>query len=203
MIAQISGDKMTLEEYLAFEEESPTKHEYIDGKVYAMSGTTDAHNTIAQNVQIALRSHLRGSGCDTYIADIKTQLPYRRKYYYPDVMVTFDPADREDSKIKRFPKLIVEVLSDSTEGFDRGDKFADYQTFESLEEYVLINTKRKRVEVFRRAGNGLWVLQMYHGSENVLGSSTDTAVEFKSVGLKIDLSELYVDARLEVMTERE
>ncbi|MEL6555148.1 MAG: Uma2 family endonuclease [Cyanobacteria bacterium J06621_11] len=198
MIAQGSSDQMTPEEYLAFEEKSPIKYEYIDGKIYAMSGTTDVHNTIAQNAQIALRSHLRGSGCDTYIADIKAQLPHRRKYYYPDVMVTCDPADRADSKVKCFPKLIVEVLSVSAEGFDRGDKFADYQTFESLEEYVLINTRRKRVEIFRRAEKGLWVLQTYQEDENTtVNNDTNVTVEFKSVDLQVDLSELYIDARLE------
>ena len=204
MIAQISSDQMTPEEYLAFEEKSPIKHEYIDGKIYAMSGTTDAHNTIALNVAMELRSHLRGSGCDTYIADVKAQLLHRRKYYYPDVMVTCDPADRENSKVKRFPKLIVEVLSASTEGFDRGDKFADYQTFESLVEYVLINTRRKRVEIFRRAENGLWVLQTYQEDEDIAEKdNVDVSVEFKSVDLKVDLSDLYVDARLDTSTDRE
>lgn len=193
MIAQASNIQMTLEEYLTFEEQSSTKHEYIDGKVYAMAGTTDSHNTIAQNILIALRLHLRGSECDVYIADVKAQLAHRRNYYYPDVMVTCDPSDRLSAQSKRHPKLIVEVLSDSTEGFDRGDKFIDYQTFESLEEYVLINTRRKRVEIFRRAEGGLWVLQLYNESEN----TSETIVELKSVGLCVSLSELYADVRLE------
>ena len=137
MIAQILSTQMTPEEYLAFEEKSPIKHEYVDGKVFPMAGGTDAHNTIALNAAIALRSHLRGTGCQVFISDVKVQPP-NRSYYYPDMFVTCDPADRETSKYKRFPKLIIEVLSSSTEAFDRGDKFIDYQKIESLQEYVLI-----------------------------------------------------------------
>lgn len=191
MIAQITHDQMTPEEYLAFEEKSSIKHEYIDGKVYAMSGTTDSHNTISQNAQIALRLYLRGTECDVYIADVKAQLAHRKNYYYPDVMVTCDAKDKLDSVSKRHPKLIIEVLSDSAEGFDRGDKFIDYQTFESLEEYVLINTRHKRVKVFRRAESGLWVLQTYQESDKI----SEATVELKSVGLSVLLSDLYADVR--------
>lgn len=198
MIARITHNQMTPEEYLAFEEKSSVKHEYIDGQVYAMSGTTDSHNTISQNAQIALRLHLRGTECDVYIADVKAQLVHRKNYYYPDVMVTCDPQDKLDSIAKRHPKLIVEVISDSTEGFDRGDKFVDYQTFESLEEYVLINTRHKRVEVFRRAEGGLWVLQPYKDNEG----ADETIVELKSVGLSVPLSELYVDVRFPEATTK-
>lgn len=191
MIAQISNTHMTPEEYLAFEEKSPIKHEYVDGVVYAMSGSTDEHNTIALNAAFALKSHTRGSGCNVYVSDVKAQPPIRN-YYYPDVFVTCDPADRETSLYKRFPTLIIEVLSASTEAKDRGDKFFDYQLFESLEEYVLINTKHKRVEVFRRAEGGLWLLQVYQEPED----NSDVIVEFKSVDLKIALSTLYEDVRL-------
>lgn len=196
MIAQISGTSMTPEEYLAFEETSPIKHEYVNGQVFAMSGGTDAHNTIALNAAIALRTHLRGTGCQTYIADVKVQPPIRN-YYYPDVFVTCDPADRETSKYKRFPKLIIEVLSASTEAFDRGDKFIDYQKIESLEEYVLINTRHQRVEVFRRSEGQLWLLQGYDAADG----QSDIVVELKSVGLSIPLAALYEDANLEVSNE--
>ena len=132
MIAQVSNHRLTPEEYLDLEAKSSVKHEYIDGIAHAMSGTTDVHNTISLNVAFALRTHLRGTDCDVYMADVKAQLSTRSNYYYPDVMVTCSLIDRQDSISKRFPKLIVEVLSSSTEGFDRGDKFADYQSFESL-----------------------------------------------------------------------
>lgn len=92
---------------------------------------------------------------------MKARIEARNCYYYPDVMVTCDPRDQQNETFKQFPRLIVEVLSDSTEAFDRGDKFADYQLLESLEEYVLINTRHQRVECFRRNEAGLWVLQYY------------------------------------------
>ncbi|PZO51611.1 MAG: hypothetical protein DCF15_14725 [Phormidesmis priestleyi] len=193
MIAQLSDDRLTPEEYLAFEAESPVKHEYIDGRAYAMSGTTDVHNVLSQNALFALRIHLKGSGCSMYMANVKAQLVARSNYYYPDIFVTCNPVDRETSNSKRFPKLIIEVLSDSTEAFDRGDKFVDYQSFESLEEYVLINTRHRRVEIFRRSEGSLWTLQIYQDK----GDDTDVVVEFKSLELKVPLSVLYEDVALQ------
>ncbi|MUG96782.1 Uma2 family endonuclease [Scytonema sp. UIC 10036] len=152
---------LTPEEYLQMEEKSDIKHEYIDGYVYAMAGALDPHVTVAGNLFALLRNDVRGTGCRVYITDMKARIESLNRYYYPDVMVTCDQRDRETPAYKRFPCLIVEVLSDSTEAFDRGDKFADYQTLETLKEYVLINTKRQRVECFRRNDEGLWVLQSY------------------------------------------
>ena len=148
-------------EYLQLEAESAIKHEYIDGEVFAMAGASDSHVTIALNLASLLRSHVRGSGCRVYIADMKARIEARNRFYYPDVMVTCDPRDQETSTYKGFPKLVAEVLSDWTEAFDRGDKFVDYQVLESLEEYVLINNRHQRVECFRRNEAGLWVLQYY------------------------------------------
>ncbi|WP_375479653.1 Uma2 family endonuclease [uncultured Nostoc sp.] len=161
MIASPQQNYVTVEEYLQIEEQSNIKHEYINGYIYAMAGALDIHVTIALNLASLLRNHLRGSGRRVYIADMKARIESLNRFYYPDVMVTCDPRDRETPGYKRFPCLIVEVLSNSTEAFDRGDKFADYQTLESLQEYVLINTKRQRVECFRRNEQGLWVLQSY------------------------------------------
>lgn len=161
MIASPQQLYLTADEYLQMEDASNIKHEYIDGQVYAMAGASDPHVTIAGNLFALLRSHVRGSGCRVYIADMKARIESLNRFYYPDVMVTCDPRDQETSTYKRFPSLIVEVLSDSTEAFDRGDKFVDYQELESLREYVLINTKRQRVECFRRTEQGLWVLQSY------------------------------------------
>ncbi|NJM58361.1 MAG: Uma2 family endonuclease [Synechococcales cyanobacterium RU_4_20] len=152
---------LTPEAYLALETESDIKHEYMDGQAYAMAGTTDQHNTISLNIASLLRNHLRGSGCRTHMADVKIRLVSLNCFYYPDLFVTCDPRDLETPLYKCFPKLIIEVLSDSTEAFDRGDKFNHYQTLSTLEEYILINTRQQRIEAFRRAQNGLWVLQTY------------------------------------------
>ncbi|WP_375340826.1 Uma2 family endonuclease [Okeania sp. SIO2C9] len=139
------------------EEKSQIKHEYIDGEIYAMAGASDAHVTISLNLAALLRSHVRGRGCRVYISDMKARIETKNKnkFYYPDVMVTCDKRDQETTNYKSFSCFIVEVISDSTEAFDRGDKFADYQTLDSLQEYVLINPKWQRVECFRPGDNGL------------------------------------------------
>jgi len=167
MIAVPQFNYMTPEEYLDMEEKSDVKHEYIDGYIYelhgtqAMAGATDAHVTITGNAFAMIRSHLRGSGCRVYISDMKARIESARRFYYPDIVVTCDPRDTQTQTYKCFPKLIIEVISSSTEAFDRGDKFADYQQLESLEEYVLVSAKRQRIECFRRNLEGLWVLQTY------------------------------------------
>ena len=185
MIASPQQPYLTPEEYLQIEAQSPIKHEYIDGQIYAMAGASDPHVTIALNLATLLRSHVRGSGCRVYISDMKTRIETLNRFYYPDVLVTCDPRDLETSTYKRFPTLIVEVLSDSTEAFDRGDKFADYQTLESLREYVLINTKRQRVECFRRNDEGLWVLHFY--------TPEQTSFRLDSIGFEETLDALYED----------
>lgn len=179
----------SVEDYLQLETHSPIKHEYINGEVYAMAGASDSHVTIAGNLFALLRSHIRGSGCRVYIADMRVRIETRNCFYYPDVMVTCTLEDQETSNYKRFPKLIVEVLSASTEAFDRGDKFADYQTLNSLEEYVLINTRQHRVECFRRNADGLWVLQSYTPETDRFALS--------SVGFSDTLATLYEDVVLE------
>ena len=188
MIASPQQPYLTPEEYLHLEEQSPVKHEYIDGQIYAMAGASDPHVTIALNLATLLRSHVRGSGCRVYISDMKAQIESLNRFYYPDVMVTCDPKDQETVTYKRFPTLIVEVLSDSTEAFDRGDKFVDYQEIESLREYVLISTKRQRVECFRRNEQGLWVLQSYRPEQ--------TSFRLDSISFDGKLEGLFEDVTL-------
>lgn len=185
MIASPQDSYFPPEVYLQMEEQSQIKHEYIDGYIYAMAGAGDRHVTIAGNLFALLRNHLRGSGCRVYISDMKARLESLNRFYYPDVMVTCDQRDRETPTYKQFPKLIVEVLSDSTEAFDRGDKFADYQSLESLREYVLINTKRQRVECFRRNDAGLWVLQSY--------TLEQQSFRLESINFEGAIAELYED----------
>lgn len=185
MIATPDNYYLSPDEYLQLEATSETKHEYRDGEAYAMAGTTDAHNTIAINLVTLIRSHLRGSNCRVYFADVKARLEECNCYYYPDLMVTCDPRDAETTTYKRYPKLIIEVLSDSTEAFDRGDKFIDYQTLDSLQEYVLISTKQQRVDCYRRTEEGLWLFQFYAPSHNTFHL---TSLEFKA-----ELTNLYED----------
>jgi Uma2 family endonuclease len=188
---------ITPEEYLELEENSPVKHEYIDGYIYAMAGALEGHVTIAGNLFTLLRNHVRGSGCRVYISDMKARIESLNRFFYPDIMVTCDSEallqavrrDQETPGYKRFPCLIIEVLSDSTEGFDRGDKFADYQTIETLQAYILINTKKPRVECFRRNEDGLWVLQSYAGEE--------TSFQLQSINFEATMTQLYEDVNFQ------
>jgi Uma2 family endonuclease len=193
MIAFPDYAYITAEEYLQLEEQSDIKHEYIDGYVYAMAGASDAHVTLAGNLFALLRNHLRGSGCRVYIADMKARIESKNCYYYPDVMVTCDRRDRETLNHKQFPCLIVEVLSNSTEAFDRGDKFIDYQQLDSLQEYVLINTKGQRVECFRRNEEGFWVLQYY----------TSATFQLRSINFEGTIEALYEDVEFSVIKPEE
>jgi Uma2 family endonuclease len=120
---------------------------------------------------------------------MKVRILDRNCFYYPDVMVTCNPQDQTTPTYKQFPKLIVEVLSGSTEAFDRGDKFADYQTLESLEEYVLINTRHQRIECFRRDSGGRWLLQTY--------TQATPRFELQSVDFADSLAAIYEDVILE------
>ncbi len=184
MISQQNSNYIPEEEYLLQEEDSPIKHEYIDGEIYAIASASDAHVTISLNLASALRNHVRGSGCRVYMADMKANIETANIYYYPDILVTCDARDRELTHSKKYPCLIVEVLSPKTEAFDRGDKFSDYQQLETLQEYVLISQKRQRLDCFRRNAEGLWTLQFYYpGSE----------IYLKSVDFRISLDAVYED----------
>lgn len=188
MIANRLPDYISPEDYLAGEELSPIKHEYIDGQVYAMAGASDAHVTITGNLFALLRNHVRGTGCRVYMADMKAKIETANIFYYPDVMVTCDPRDKTLQNHKKYPCLIVEVLSPTTEAFDRGDKFINYQQLETLQEYVVINQKLQRLECFRRNAEGFWVLQFYFpGSE----------IHLTSIDFRISMDALYEDVTFE------
>jgi len=183
---QVDFVYLTPDEYLEMEGQSDIKHEYIDGYVYAIAGANDPHVTIASNAFMMIRNHLRGSGCRVYISDMKARIDSLNRFYYPDVMVTYDPRDTQTPNHKSFPKLIIEVLSKSTEGFDRGNKFADYQQLGSLEEYVLVNTKRQRLDCFRKEA-GRWFLEIYSSEQEVFQLSSIN-FEGKFIDLYEDVS---------------
>jgi Uma2 family endonuclease len=185
MIASPQFNYLSPTEYLQLEEQSDFKHEYIDGEVYAIAGASDRHVTIAGNLLTAIRNHIRGSGCRVYMSDMKAKIDTANRFFYPDVMVTCDERDKSNQNYKEYPCLIIEVLSDSTEAFDRGDKFSDYQQLDSLQEYILIGTKRQKVDCFRRNEAGFWVLQPY--------SLQNSAVWIQSVNLEIDFATVYED----------
>jgi len=178
---------MGVAEYLAFERHSPVKHEYVDGHVYAMSGDTRAHSEIAVNIVAALRAHLRGGPCHVYNSDARVQVSARR-HLYPDVSVSCDERDHaDDGDAVAHPALVIEVLSQSTEAYDRGDKFDLYRSKESLREYVLVSATRMGVNVYRREDGGGWKLfPVAPGDE----------VALDSIGFRCPIDAFYEDVVL-------
>lgn len=176
------------DEYLAQERLSDRKHEYVAGQVYAMVGTTDRHNLIAGNLYMALRAKLRGGSCRVFMSDVKVEVEAANTFYYPDLFVTCDARD-QDAYVKRYPCLVIEVLSSSTEGIDRREKLLNYRRLDSLREYVLVASDMRRIEVYRRVEEGGWTV-------DTLGTSE--VVEFNSVGISLPVAEVYADVTLEM-----
>lgn len=184
---------MSPQEYLDWEEKQPIKYEYINGEVFAMTGGTIPHNAIAVNLTTTLKNHLRGGSCRVYAADAKVGVSENGPFHYPDVMVTCDERDRRAIQAIYYPCLIVEVLSPSTESFDRGKKFQQYRRISTLREYVLISAEQINVEVFRLNDRGVWELYTYMEGEDIYLSSVDLtcaiALLYEDVVLESDEQE--------------
>lgn len=179
------------QEYFEGEHEAELKHEYIDGEVYAMAGASDAHVAVSGNAFSLLKNHLRGSECRTYIADMKVAINNDEAYFYPDVMVCCEAEDQqaEQNYVKKSPKLIIEVLSPSTEANDRGKKFILYRNISSLEEYILIDPREYYIEQYSRQSNEQWVLSSYNKPEAI--------IKFTSIDYRCELVDLYEDVVFE------
>ncbi|MBD2178666.1 Uma2 family endonuclease [Pseudanabaena sp. FACHB-1998] len=157
-------------EYLEAESKSEIRHEYLGGQVFAMAGGSKAHNMITLNIASLLRSLLRGNACDVFMSDMKVKLKAANQnktiFYYPDVLFTCNPEDR-DKYFVNYPCAIFEVLSPSTEVSDRREKLVNYQTIESLQEYVLVSQDKIQVEVYRQDLKGNWTMEVL-GNEDIL-----------------------------------
>lgn len=182
---------LSVNDYLAGEADSPVKHEYMAGEVFAMAGATEAHATIAGNVFAMLRAHVRGGPCRVYIADMKLRVAQADAFFYPDVFVTCDPADASEPIAKQSARVVVEVLSESTEAYDRGAKFAAYRQLEQLDEYVLIDSRSRSAEVFRRNSEG-WLFQPVAKGDRL---------RLLSVGFDCTLDQIYEDVDFESPAE--
>jgi Uma2 family endonuclease len=177
---------ISIEEYHEIEQNSDIKYEYSDGHIYALSGGTFEHSEIAVNLSIALGTHLRGKTCKVVNSDMKVlPLSTENPSYFPDITVTCNPEDyKRGSTAIRSPRLIFEVLSPSTTYRDRGEKLRVYKTCPSMEEYVMVSTRRQEVEVYRRVNANIWENTRYGAEEEVT---------LASVGLTIPVSEIYAD----------
>lgn len=175
---------MTAAEFLAWEAAQTIKYEFVRGEVFATTGGVDRNWTVALNLAIRLRQHLRGTPCRIYGSDVKLRVEAADCCFYPDLMVTCSAADLADRLIKREPVLVVEVLSPSTAGYDRGAKFADYRQLPTLKEYLLVDVDRRQCDLYRKGADGLWVLHP---------SGPDDAVRLASVDMVVEAADLWAD----------
>lgn len=182
---------LTVRQYLEIERNSPFKHEYVDGHVYAMAGGTRRHGAISANIIAALTSRLGGRPCQVYTSDVKAQLSPTR-YVYPDSSVSCDERDRmsdedeEEDRI-RYPRLAVEVLSRSTEAYDRNEKFALYRGSETLQDYVLVETGRMAVEVHHCDEEGSWICQEFGSGDDIV---------LNSLAIRLPIADVYKGVNL-------
>ncbi len=179
--------KISVEDYLEGEKNSLVKHEYVDGEVYAMAGTSDKHNLIAGDIYTALVIHLRNSPCQPFSSDIKVRAT-SKVYYYPDILVTCEESP-ESSYFRNEPILIIEVTSSSTEKIDRREKLLFYRQMPSVQEYVIVDQHKMNVEIHRRQENGSWITYYFNESDDV--------IELKSVELTLPIIEIYRRVKFE------
>ena len=176
---------MTVEEYLAFEEQSPIRHEYVDGAIYAMSGASKNHARLSGNIASRLHAFLEGKSCESYQTEVKVKARATR-YYYPDVVVTCEAAaeDPEDPYLIVQPILLVEVLSPSTKRTDKVEKFNAYQHIAGLLEYVIVAQDQMRVEIYRhRKAGDVWQGEVF--------TEANEQITFDSIGLNLSLADIY------------
>jgi Uma2 family endonuclease len=173
--------KLSLADFLAWENTQEGRHEFFRGEVFAMVGARRVHGLVGLNIAAALKQHLKGTRCRAFIEAMKVQ-PAQDTIFYPDVFVTCDEQDLRTEMVFRRPTLVVEVLSESTQAFDRGLKFAAYRQIAELQEYLLVDPDTRRVEVFRRNERLNFELHDQTGA---------TELVLDSVGLRLAMGEVF------------
>jgi Uma2 family endonuclease len=183
--------RMTPEEYLALERKAKYKSEYLNGEIFAMSGASREHNLISVNIGAALHGQLRERRCEVYNSDMRVQVRSTGLYTYPDVVVVCGEPQFADAELDTLlnPTLIVEVLSPSTEDYDRGTKFEHYRTLTSLQEYVLVAQDRCHVVHYTRQADNTWIL-----AET---TRRDDQIFLPSIACHLSLAEVYAKVRID------
>ena len=174
--------QLTPAEYFVWEEQQLEKHEYINGEVYAMSGGSVNHGRIAIKFAAMFDNHLENSGCITGNSDIKINMLKTNNYTYPDVSVTCDDRDKTTTQYITYPCLIVEVLSPSTEAYDRGGKFRMYRNNPNLQDYLLVSSTSIEMDLYHQKDNGEWVIINYKEGDTI---------ELKSINLRFAIEQVY------------
>jgi Uma2 family endonuclease len=179
---------MTVEDYLEWEPLQDLRYEYANGEVFAMTGGTIPHNDLALNLYTALRPHLRSKSCRANVSDVKVHLSFQNSYYYPDGIVSCHPQDRDARKFIQYPTLIAEVLSPGTSAKDRGEKFTQYLTIPTLQDYLLIDSEKIFVERYCRGEGRMWLYYPYIAGDTIALSSLEVQFPiellYEDVGLR-------------------
>lgn len=185
----------TPEEYLELEEKAEYRSEYLDGEIAALAGTSLNHNRIAKNIAFAIEGEISRTPCEVFFAEIKVWIEARNYFTYPDVMVLCGKKQlyKNRSDTVTNPQIIIEVLSKSTERYDRNDKFHAFWTLDSLAEYVLVDQYRMRVEYFKQTSEKEWMLRVF--------TQPDETLILQSIDLEISLSDIYHRVEWEEETE--
>ena len=182
---------MTVEEYFQLEENDPyTRYEYIDGYVHVMAGGTANHDTVKSNIQRILWNLLRGSKCRVYSSDMKVYISETR-YFHPDVTVTCDPHDRGTIQAIQSLRLVVEVLSPTTELTDRTWKLKNYRAHPTIEEYVLADSQSFKIEIYHKENNK-WIYEAFENNDEIT---------LNSLGVHFSLADAYIDVEFEGLVE--
>jgi len=173
---------LTPEAYFQWEEQQGEKHEYLEGKIYAMGGGSKNHSLIGVRLSALFFNHLDSSNCETGNSDLKIRIAKTQNYTYPDVSVTCDERDKSTSQYITYPCLIVEVLSPSTEAYDRGGKFKLYARNPMLKDYLLVSSTSAEIDLYTKNDQGDWLIINYQAGDRV---------ELKSIGLSFTVDQIY------------
>jgi Uma2 family endonuclease len=182
----ISKKRYTLDEYIEFEEKSEIRHEFHEGFLYPIDGTSGIHNEVIQNVMELIRPVFRQRGCKIYHESVKVELIEKGKYVYPDILLTCDDMDKNATYIVKHPSLIIEVLSKSTAEYDKGPKFNYYQNVLTIQYYLLVESRWQSIELYSRTDKkGLWTYQRF--------SEPTEIIEFPKLDFQLTFKDIYQD----------
>lgn len=175
---------MDRQAFIEWESTQTEKHDYWKGEIFAMTGARQVHVNISLNVATLLKNHLRGTGCRAYMADMQLEVESADAIFYPDVFVSCDSNDLTADRVLHHPKVIIEVLSESTAAYDRGHKFTTYRSIPSLQEFVMIDPDLKTLEIYRRTGENDWLLATNDSARGLM---------LKSLGFEAELAAVFED----------
>lgn len=184
-MSTLAVDKISPQEYLRIESESESKNEFVDGIIVPMTGASLVHTIICGNILALIWAHIKEKDFTVHSNDLRVHSPQANSYFYPDIVVIKGEAALTDQHFDTItnPLLIVEVLSDSTEGYDRGDKFRAYREINALKEYILVSQDKPNVEIFSKNSKNIWSLHEASGLQN--------SIQLNTIDLSLSLADIY------------